>query len=514
MSPREAQLTQQLEQALQLVATLQQDNQSLCKENQLLREKVNLLVRRVFGSSSEKLDVAQLQLLLSGAELAASVVEPKDQAPPPRPQVQAPRQAKVQRLPENLPVVEEVIDPEPVKVAPEQFRQIGQEVSEQLDYEPARYYRRRLVRRTYVSKTQPDNAPVTAPLPATLQERCLATPALLAHLLVSKYCDHLPLYRQEQILARRHGINLPRQTLSRWVELAAGWLQPIYQQIKTGVMADGYVQLDETPVQYLEPGAGRTLQGYLWAGSRPGGDVFFDWHPSRAGACLDTVVPVDFQGTVQCDGYAGYDRLTARADKIIKLAYCWAHVRRKFNEALESSPRTAGWMIQQIQLLYRIESRLRDSKAGPALRQAVRASQSKPIVARIDKACARLLQSKRFLPKSAMAQALEYTQAQMPGLRVYLDDGKIEIDNNLVENAIRPTALGKKNWLFIGEAGAGDRSAIIYTVIESCRRRRLDPYAYLKDVLTRLPQMNIQQVPEILPGVWGKPLPHLLRKAS
>ena len=482
------------------------------QENKLLREKINLLVRRVFGSSSEKLDAAQLQLLLSGAEMAQPAPAPS--VPVSRPKAQAPaaRKPKTPRLPENLPVVEEVIDPEPVKAAPEQWRQIGQEVSEQLDYEPARYFRRRLVRRTYVSKAQPEDAPVTAPLPPTLQERCIATPALLAQVLVAKYCDHLPLYRQEQILARRHGINLSRQTLARWVELAAHWLTPVYEQIKTGVMAGGYVQLDETPVNYLEPGAGRTLKGYLWTGSRPGGDVFFDWHASRAGACLDTVVPVDFKGTVQCDGYDAYNRLAARPDNAIKLAYCWAHVRRKFNDALESAPRAAGWMVKQIQLLYRIESRLREGQAGPALRQAVRASQSKPLVERIKKACARLLESKRFLPQSTMANALGYAQAQMPGLVVYLDDGKVEIDNNLVENAIRPTALGKKNWLFIGEAEAGDRSAIIYTVIESCRRRGLNPYAYLKDLLTRLPQMTIQQVPEVLPGVWGKPQP--LRKAS
>jgi transposase len=504
---------QKLEQALQLNASLQEDNQRLRQENQLLREKVNLLVRRVFGSTSEQLDAAQLQLLLSGAELVEPAPVQSEPAPKPKP-VQTLRKPKTPRLPENLPVVEEVIDPEPVKAAPEQWRQIGQEVSEQLDYEPARYLRRRLVRRTYVSKVQPEVAPVTAPLPPTLQERCIATPALLAQVIVAKYCDHLPLYRQEQILARRHGINLPRQTLARWVELAAGWLKPVYQQIKTGVMAGGYVQLDETPIHYLEPGAGRALQGYLWTGSRPGGDVFFDWHTSRGAACLETVVPVDFRGTVQCDGYAAYEHLAARPGQAIKLAACWAHVRRKFNEALESSPRPAGWMMKQIQNLYRIESGLRDRRAGPALRQAVRASQSKPIVERIGKACQRWLQTKRFLPKSAMAQALEYTLGQMAGLQVFVEDGRIEIDNNLVENAIRPTALGKKNWLFIGDGGAGDRSAILYTVIESCRRRGLDPYAYLKDVLTRLPRMTIQQVPEILPSVWGKPPRLPLQKAS
>ena len=505
MTAREAELTQQLAQSQQALAVA-------LRENQLLREKVNLLLRRVFGPSSEQLDSAQLQLLLSGAELVKPAAEPEAQPPKAKAQVQAPRKAKVPRLPQNLPVVEEVIDPEPVKAAPEQFRQIGQEVSEQLDYEPARYFRRRVVRRTYVSKAASDNAPVTAPLPPTLQERCIATPALLAQVVVSKYCDHLPLYRQEQILARRHGINLPRQTLARWVELVAQWLTPVYQQIKTGVMAGGYVQVDETPINYLEPGAGRALKGFLWTGSRPGGDVFFDWHPSRAGACLDTVVPLDFKGTVQCDGYDAYSRLAQRSGQVIKLAYCWAHVRRKFDEALEGAPRTAAWILKQIQLLYRIESRLREQKAGPALRQAVRASQSRPVVERIKKACTLLVRSKRFLPQDAISRAMAYALAQMPGLQVYLEDGKIEIDNNLVENAIRPTALGKKNWLFIGEAEAGERSAIIYTVIESCRRRRIDPYRYLRNVLTRLPQMNIQQVPDLLPGVWGKPQP--FQKAS
>lgn len=157
-----------------------------------------------------------------------------------------------------MPVIEEVIDPEPVKAQPEQWRCTGQEVSEQLDYEPGRFLRRRTIRRKYVHRTVVDAVPVIAPLPAGLQERGLAAPGLLAHILISKYCDHLPLYRQEQIFAQRHQINLPHQTLARWVELAADWLQPIYAHIRTGVLAGGYVQVDETPINYLEPGNGKT----------------------------------------------------------------------------------------------------------------------------------------------------------------------------------------------------------------------------------------------------------------
>jgi transposase len=506
MTPREAELTTLLQETQ---AALQRS----LRENQLLREKINLLVRRVFGSSSEALDPAQLQLLLSSSLEASEPAPVPEVAPVSMPAARPTRKARSTRVPENLPVVEEVLDPEPVKAEPEKWRCIGQEVSEQLDYEPGRFLCRRLVRRKYVHRSDPDRAPVIAPLPLSLQERCLATPALMAHVGVTKYCDHVPLYRQEQIFARRYGIHLPRQTLDRWIELMADWLKPIYEHIRTGVMAGGYVRLDETPINYLEPGAGRALQGYLWTGSRPGGDVFFQWHTSRAATCLDTIVPVDFTGTIQCDGYATYRAFAKGRSKPLTLAGCWAHVRRKFYEARETAPRTAGWVLRQIQHLYRIEAELRRVEAGPNLRAAVRTSQSRPIVQRLKRACERLRAAKRFLPQSGMGTAIEYALAQMPGLEVYLNDGRIEVDNNLVENAIRPTAVGKKNWLFVGEAGAGQRSAILYTIIESCRRRNLDPYAYLKDVLSRLPGMTNRQIPDVVPAAWAaarsKPLQRL-----
>jgi hypothetical protein len=350
-----------------------------------------------------------------------------------------------------------------------------------------------------------DLAPVIAPLPECLQERGVAAPGLLAQVLVSKYCDHLPLYRQEQIFLRRHQVHLPRQTLARWVALAADWLKPIYEQIRTGVMAGGYVQVDETPVNYLEPGLGRTRQGYFWTGSRPKGDVFFRWETSRATACLDNVVPANFTGTLQCDGYAAYRAFANRRGQTIELAGCWAHVRRKFYEAMESSPKTAGWIVRQIQQLYQVESALREHRAGPKLRAAVRAHQSRPIVVRLQRVLAKLKANGRHLPQSPLAGAIDYALGLWSTLNVYLAAGRVEIDNNLVENAIRPTAIGKKNWLFVGDADAGERSAIIYTIIESCRRRNLDPYAYLKDVLTRLPHMTNRQIPEVIPAAWGKP---------
>jgi transposase len=487
----------------ELVVTLQQALALSRQENILLRQKVDSLVRRVFGASSERLDPAQLELLL---QLPKS---PAPEPPSPAPEklsssVSRSRRDRIPRLPENLPVVEEVIEPEPVKAAPQSWRCIGQEVSEQLDYEPARFLRRRTIRKKYVHRVKLDAAPVIAPLPERLQDRSLPAPGLLAQVLVSKYCDHLPLYRQEQIFARRHQVHLPRQTLARWVELAADWLQPIYENIRTGVMCGGYVQVDETPVNYLEPGHGRTKQGYFWTAGCPQGDVFFRWATSRATACLNQVVPPTFTGTLQSDGYPAYRAFVNGRSEVIILAGCWAHVRRKFYEASETAPQMSGWLLRQIQHLYRVEAELRAHRAGPRLRAAIRASHSRPIIERLEKVLPRLKTRGRYLPQSGLAQAIDYALGQWPTLTVYLDDGRLEIDNNLVENAIRPTAIGKKNWLFIGEAEAGQRSAIIYTVIESCRRRGLDPYAYLREVLTRLPHMTNRQIPEVVPAVWGK----------
>ena len=497
MTPREQELLQTVNQ--------------LRLENALLRQKIDLLVKRVFGSSSEQLDKNQLELLAQpeiGATVEVIVAAPEKE------RGERSRQERATRLPENLPVVEEVIDPEPVKAQPEQWRCIGQEVSEQLDYEPGRFLRRRMVRRKYVHKTNPDLAPLLAPLPERLLDRSLPAPGLLAHIVVGKYCDHLPLYRQEQIYRQRHGVNLPRQSLTRWVELASQWLKPIYEQIRTGVMGGGYVQVDETPVDYLEPGNGKTKQGYLWTCSRPGGDVFYRWETSRAAVCLDNIIPVDFDGTVQCDGYSAYRAFANGRNGRIELAGCWAHVRRKFHEALEQSPKTAGWFLRQIQHLYRVEARLRRQKAGPQLRTAIRCSESKPVVQRIERALIQLKSSGRHLPQSLLGLAMDYALGQWRTLDVYLDDGRVEIDNNLVENAIRPTALGKKNWLFVGDAEAGERGAIIYTIIESCRRRGIDPFAYLKDVLTRLPKMTNHQVHEVTPAAWAKAHLHLQRQAA
>ncbi|SKB09460.1 Transposase [Prosthecobacter debontii] len=503
-----------------LEARLTAENEAQRLEIKLLREKIDLLVRRVFGRSSEAMDDAQLMLLLQGDDGAkkdpASSANPgvleaelEKQAESAKPQKR--RKEREARIPEHLPVIEEVIEPEPVKAAPEAWRCMGEEVTEQLDYEPAKFLRRRIIRPKYVKREEPHQPPIIAPL-TTLQERSIAAPGLLAAIIVGKYGDQLPLYRQEQIYSTRHGVDIPRQSMARWLALAADWLTPMYDHIRSSVMATGYVQIDETPVAYLSPGHGQTQQGYLWTCKRPRADVCFTWARTRSGTCLGNIIPTNFSGTVQCDGYAAYPAF-ARSRAGLTLAGCWAHARRKFYEAKDSAPQQAGWVLLQIAHLYRIEARLRESRAGPRLRQAVRAAESRPIIERLNQALRRLKLSRRHLPKSAFGRAMDYALSLMPMLEVYANDGHVEIDNNLVENSIRPTAIGKKNWLFIGDADAGQRSAILYTLIESCRARSLDPWAYLRDVLTRLPTMTNRQVKDVTPKAWAEALQQKLKAA-
>jgi transposase len=492
-----AELSEQLRQS-------REENDALRLENRLLRQKLDALARRIFGKSSEKLNAAQLELLLDGMEEIAAVnatAAPQPQSP------QTPARKERERgprLPEHLPIKEIIIEPQEVQAAPEQWRCIGEEVTEQLDYIPGSFRRLRLIRRKYVHREQRHLAPIIAPL-CTLQERCLAAPSLLAHAFVSRYRDHLPWYRLQGIYAAL-GVEIARQNLCNWSGMAAGACALVVKEIGRGVFADGYVQIDETPIEYLVPGNGQTKTGYLWAVNNPQrSQVLFVWHTSRATACLESIVPREFAGVIQCDGYSAYDSFAAIAERSgkIALAGCWAHVRRGFFEAREHTP-DAAWVLTQIQALYHIEEQLRQARAGPGERRTTRQNQSRPLIESIEQQLQWLEASHKHLPSSLMGQATRYALGQWESLLLFLEDGRIEIDNNLCENEIRPSAIGKKNWLFIGDAKAGDRAAVFYTLIGNCRRLQVDPQAYLQDLFTRLPTMTNHQIPEITPAAWAK----------
>jgi transposase len=504
-----------------LIAQLQAENRQQKAQLELLKqelkeqkEKTDALIRRIFGAKSEQLDPAQLELLPSqGTEVGkteasvALVTEANRSAK--RPSRKANRRRE--RWPEDLPLEREYIDPEEVAAQPESFRCIGEELSEKLDYQPARFFRRQLIRRKYVARFEPELAPIIAPLPETLQQRCVAAPGLLAQIIVSKYCHHLPLYRQEQIYWSQAKVWLPRASQARWLALCSYWLAPVYEAIKAEVFASGYLQIDETPIRYLKPGAGRAAFGYLWVVNHPGGEVFFDWQTSRAGQCLETLIPKDFNGTIQSDGYSAYGAFARQrlgSDHPVTLAGCWAHTRRGFFEAKDQAPLQALWILRQIQHLYEVEAQLRDQKLGLNLRLAYRLSRSQPILDRLHRICLYWERKRRFLPQSAMGKAIHYLLRHWLGLCRYLTDPQLEIDNNLVENAIRPTAVGKKNWLFFGDAEAGEHSAIFYTLVASCHRHQIDPFTYFRDILTRLPYMTNWQIKDITPRMWAEQRHH------
>ena len=404
------------------------------------------------------------------------------------------------RVPGNLEVVRTIITPECVLAEPDQWQCISQEASRQLDYQPGKFFWQETIRTKHIRRAERALPPVIAPAPARVADHGLAAPGLLAQILVSKYCDHLPFYRQEQIFWQRHQVFIARQQMVQWTAQSVALLAGITEVLKVDLREERYVQVDETPVRYQDPELeGRCGQGYLWTALVPGHIVVYEWHTSRAARCLESLLGEDYAGRLQCDGYSAYPAY-AKGRAAVELLGCWAHARRNFFEAREQDPRVAGWLLKQIGLLYRWEGQLRESRAGPALRQAYRRSHQRLVIERFQRALERL--APRYLPQSLLGQAISYARNQWPLLVRFLEHGETEIDNNLVENAIRPTALGKKNWLFFGSAEAGQRSAVIYTLIENCRLHGVEPYTYLKDVLTRLPRCTNKDVAQLTPQRW------------
>lgn len=478
------------------IAALQQQLEESRREAVLLRQKLDALARRCFGKKSEQLSTAQLELLMLGLEESEEVPAPATTTRL-RP-ARAPRTGTQKvRTPENLEVVRRVLQPGEVQAQPGQWKEIGQEVSRQLDFQPGKFFWLETVRPKYVRMDERDQAPVVAPAP---ERACgLAAPGLLAWLLVCKFADALPFYRQESIFRERHQVFITRQQMVQWMKQGTWLLEGIFRCIKAQLQASRYVQLDETPVDYLDPGKGRCSQGYLWTAYVPGQCVVFDWHASRAAQCLDSLLGPQFKGKIQCDGYSAYPAF-ARKREGIELFGCWAHGRRGLFEAQEQDPRITAWLLYQMSLLYGWEARLREDGAGPKARQSLRASHHRMVVERLHRALLRL--RGRYLPQSKMGQAISYLLNQWPALIRIVDHGEVEWTNNLVENAIRPTAIGKKNFLFFGAEEAGQRNAIIYTLIANCRLHQIEPYEYLKDVLTRLPSATNRQLPELTPKNW------------
>jgi transposase len=495
-----------VEERLHLESRVAEQAETIAEQNSLIQQ----LKRLLFGPKSEKLTEEQEEQL---AAVADDLQDQAERSPPDSDEVleaevdDAPKKKKKRGgrhpLPVHLEVQTTVLEPEHAncEYCGQLGQEIGRETSEQVDLIPAKLIVRRTVRIKRRCQCGCGKIAI-APLPAQLIPSSKLGIGLAVFILLSKYDDHVALYTLERIFRERHGVEIPRQQMVQWIEHIAGLLRLVVDLMWEGMKQGHYLQIDETPVKVLDPEVkGKAAQGYLWFFGVPGGDVMLVFDARRSHQ-----VPLDqlegFMGAFQSDAYEVYEVVKKKRPGLKRLG-CAAHARRKFYEAALEGNRQALWFIGRFRDLYRIEKEVRQS--APDERQAIRQARAPQIWAEM-KTRAEQLQP-LLLPKSSLGKAANYYLNEYQALLVYLESPQFQIDNNLIENAIRPSCVGKKRWLFIGHPEAGWRSAVIYSILQSCRRRGIDPQEYLTDVLTRLPAMKNTELDQLLPQNW-KPVRH------
>jgi transposase len=458
-----------------------------------------LLKRMKFAAQSERFDPQQKSLLEDEieADLAAVATEIDDLQQAETTSTEHKKQPKRTPLPAHLPRREIRHEPESTTCACGcQMKRVGEDVAEKLDYVPGVFTVERHVRGKWACANC--ETITQAPIDAHVIDKGIPTTGLLAQVLVAKYADHLPLYRQESIFGRA-GLAIPRSTLAQWVGTCGVRLQPLVDALKDELLAHRVLHADETPVAMLKPGKGKTHRAYLWAYA-PGAfedtrAVVYDFCESRAGEHARAFLG-QWKGSLICDDYAGYK---ASFGQGVKEAGCLAHARRKFFDLhAANKSQIAEFALKQFARVYEIEEQVR-GLSGPQ-RQEIRRQQSQPI---LDDLHAWMVQQRQQVaPNSATAKALDYSLKRWEALTRFVKDGQLPADNNWIENQIRPVAIGRSNWLFAGSLRAGKRAAAVMSLIQSARLNGHDPYAYLKDVLTRLPTHKASHVGELLPHRW------------
>ena len=401
-------------------------------------------------------------------------------------------------LPAHLRRVETILEPAAI---PQGSKKIGEEITEELEYEPGELYVKKYVRPKYATPQQGQSTNteiIIALMPVRPIEKAIAGAGLLAQVVIDKYVDHLPLYRQMQRFDRA-GVKIAYSTLTDWVSATCTLIDPLYRALKLEVLQSGYLHADETPIKVLDNNKkGKAHRGYFWVYNHsPGKMVFFDYQEGRGESGPQGILK-EYKGYLQTDGYQVYDAFDKREEII--LLHCMAHARRYFIEAVNNDADRANYALERFQQLYAIERNCKEKNLTHQERKEARKKEALPILEELGSWMkAQYIQT---LPKSPIGKALAYNIERWDKLCLYTTNGMLNIDNNPVENSIRPVAIGRKNYLFCGSHEAAKRTAMLYSLLGTCKMNGVNPFVWLKDILERIPSFQIKNIKELLPHIW------------
>lgn len=495
-----------LEQHLNEVSKLNGAITSLSNEVSLLKEQLEWFKRQIFGQKAEKFIDAS-----NGQQLCFENFDKLVEVPPEKKIIPAHERIKRKptgkdkiTLPADLPIVREMIDlPEEAKICPETGEalvKIGEEITSKLAHKPGSYFIKQIVRPKYANPNKSEDGVKTADLPESLLNRCQADESLLADIVIKKFGDHLPLYRQSEIMSRE-GIYISRQILCQWILRAGVSLKPLYGEMLGQILKNGNIFYNETPVDMLMPGKDKTHKAYMWVlvggqSANPGYRIY-DFQTSRSHCHAENMLK-DYHGVLHSDKYGAYESL-ANKKKLIWRP-CWAHIRRKFFDVESCDLPFRNWVLRKIHYLFMFERVAWARTEEERLR--IRQEKEIPIIDELIKAIKGKLIDGKILPKSKYKEALGYFCGLIPFLKNYTKHAFSRMDNSVAERTVRPLAIGRKNWLFVGNEDGGESAAIILSLIQTCRALGVNPRKYLEDVMRRLMSHNSQKLHDLLPDQW------------
>lgn len=480
---------------------------ALTEKIQLLEEQLAWFQKQIFGKKAEKfVDPQASQLYFEGFENPDPIDQPKTKTIPAHERKERKRTGKdTFQFPEDLPIERQVIDiPEEKKICEETGKplvKIGEEITSKLGHKPGSYFIKQIVRPKYALPQGSEGGICTADLPDSFLTRCQADESLIAEILVKKFVDHLPLYRQAEIMAR-DGIQISRQILCQWVLRAGEALKPLYDEMLVQVLASGNIFYDETPIDMLSPGKGKVHQAYMWVivGGKSANPAYriYDFQTSRCHYHAAKML-VGYRGVLHSDKYGAYESLANQ--KLLIWCPCWVHIRRKFIEAETGDPPFRNFVLRKIKYLFWLERIAWNRSEEERLR--IRQEKEVPIIDELIEAIKARLISGSILPKSKFREALGYFTSLIPYLKNYTLHAWARIDNNVAERSVRPIALGRKNWLFVGNEDGGVAAAVILSLVQTCRALGINPREYLEDIMRRLMSHSANKLHELLPDQWA-----------